>query len=127
MSSIYLGNEIFNSFFGELAKSNYYKNYDNLFSNNCNLEKEEERYVYNTVATGLSEEDLDISIDNNFLIIKTKSDEEKCKLASSINQRIKLQTSVDSENITANLSKGILTLYVPFKTRKETSTSVKFI
>lgn len=126
MSSIYLGNEILNSFFRDLTGSNCYRSYDNLFSNNCNLVKEEERYVYSTVATGLSEEDLDISIENNFLVVKSNNDN-KINLFSNINQRIKLQTSVDSENVTANLDKGILTLYVPFKERKETSTSVKFI
>ena len=126
MSSIYLGNEILNSFFKDLTGSNYYRSYDNLFSNNCNLKKEEERYVYSTVATGLNEEDLDISIDNNFLVVKSNSDSNN-NLFSNINQRIKLQTSVDSENITANLDRGILTLYVPFKSRNETSTSVKFI
>ena len=126
MSSIYLGNELLNSFFRDITGSNYYRNYDNLFSNNCNLEKEEERYVYSTVATGLSEEDLDISIDNNFLIVKSNNDN-KSNLISNINQKIKLQTSVDSENITASLERGILTLYVPFKARKEASTSVKFI
>ena len=126
MSSIYLGNEILNSFFRDLTGSNYHRNYDNLFSNNCNLEKEEERYVYSTVATGLNKEDLDISIDNNFLVVKSNN-EKKSNLTSSINQKIKLQTSVDSENITANLDRGILTLYVPFKASKETSTSVKFI
>lgn len=126
MSSIYLGNEILNSFFRDLTGSNCYRNYDALFTSNCNLEKEEDRYVYSTVATGLSEEDLDISIDNNFLIVKSKSDQKR-NLVTNINQKIKLQSPVDSENVTANLDKGILTLYIPFKERKEYSTSVKFV
>jgi HSP20 family molecular chaperone IbpA len=126
MSSIYLGNEILNSFFRDLTESNCYRNYDQLFSNNCNLVKEEERYVYSTIATGLSEEDLEINVDNNFLVVKSKG-ERKSNLVTCINQKVKLQTSVDHENITANLDKGILTLYVHFKAQKEDSTSVKFI
>ena len=96
------------------------------YSSNSNLEKLKDKYVFKTVATGLDTDDLTIDIQDNSLLITSKTNE-KDNFTFDLNQKIKLKEKVDTSNITAKLEKGILEISVPFDTSGKTKCNVTFI
>jgi HSP20 family molecular chaperone IbpA len=91
-------------------------------SRNTGLVKEKDHYVYKTIATGLSKEDINISIENNTLYVKAQGNYKEMK--EDLNHSIKLKQSVNEDLITASLDKGILQIKIPFSIK---NTSAKKI
>jgi HSP20 family molecular chaperone IbpA len=89
---------------------------------NTGLIKEKDHYIYKTIATGLSKEDINISIENNTLSIKAQGNYKEMK--ENLNHSIKLKQHVNEELIIASLEKGILQIKMPFSIK---NTSVKNI
>lgn len=91
----------------------YYPTNKLIYSNSADLSRDEEAYTFKSIATGLKEEDLDIFMDNQDLVVKTKDVEEEM-FRSKINHKIRLKEKVDKENVIAKLDMGILEITIPF-------------
>ena len=97
------------------------------FSNSANLDKLEEKYVYKTVATGLSQEDIQIDLEDNVLLVKSKLDESEDSFVTDLNHKIKLKQKVDVNNITAKLDKGVLEINLPYDNSSKENCNITFI
>lgn len=92
-------------------------------STSFDLVKEKEHVVFQTIATGLSEKDIVMSIENKKLYVKGKPSE-KTKLNSLFEFKIDVG-DVQASDTTAELSQGILTIRMPIKEDKK-SVSINF-
>lgn len=112
------------------SKTNITKDFV-ISSTDSNLSKSDSGYQYRTVATGLTQEDLEIYIEDSSLVILTKKKDEENQFPDpfkiNIDHRIKLKDKVDKDNIVAHLSNGILEITIPFNNTKESKSTVKFI
>ena len=111
-------------------KTNISKNF-NTSSSNSNLSKNDNGYQYKTIATGLTQEDLEIYIEDSSLVILTKKADKENEFPDpfkiSIDHKIKLKDKVDKDNIVAHLSNGVLEITIPFDNTEEVKHTVKFI
>ena len=111
-------------------KTNISKNF-NTSSSNSNLSKNDNGYQYKTIATGLTQEDLEIYIEDSSLVILTKKADEENEFPDpfkiKIDHKIKLKDKVDKDNIVAHLSNGVLEITIPFDNTEEIKRTVKFI
>jgi len=87
------------------------------------LTKEKDQVVFKTLASGLSESDITMSIDNKKLLVKGNS-ETKEQFISNFSFKIPVG-DVQAKNTKAELSKGILTIKMPLKEDKK-SFDIKF-
>tara|TARA_Y100001970_G_C13571158_1_gene526285 strand:- start:44 stop:442 length:399 start_codon:yes stop_codon:yes gene_type:complete len=108
-------NKLFSSniFNNEVEK--YFSSYTaNSFSSK--IENHKDYILLSTKALGLSKEEIDIDITNDFLTIKSNdSKKDMSSLTSKINEKFKISNVVDKKNLTAKLEKGILEVKLPFK------------
>jgi len=85
-------------------------------------------FVVQAPVAGIKPEDLDISVQNDFLIIKGKREKieevqekdyfyQECYWGS-FSRKVSLQEDLDSSKIKASLKKGILTVKIPKITKK---------
>ena len=100
-------------------------------SNRTSLSRLGDCYKYKTIATGLTQEDLVIYIEERTLIIHTKVDKNNVLLNDpfkvEVNHKVKLKDKVDKDNITAILCNGILEVVIPFDNSEEWKHEVKFV
>ena len=112
------------------SKTNISKDFS-ISSRNSNLSKTDSGYQYKTIATGLTQEDLEIYIEDSSLVIITKNTDEENAFPDpfkiSIDHKIKLKDKVDKDNIVAHLSNGVLEITIPFDNTEEVKRTVKFI
>lgn len=92
-------------------------------STSYDLVKEKDHVVFQTIATGLNENDIVMSIENKKLHVKGKP-AEKTKLNSYFEFKIDVG-DVQANNTTAELSQGILTIRMPLKEEKK-SVNISF-
>ena len=86
-----------------------------------NLSETEDSFVIELRATGLSKEDIDISIEDDVLIVKSKTDSVNKSnkwlrhefRPDKINKRIEIPYGCDLSNIKAKVELGILTITIP--------------
>ena len=103
-----LYNSLLNDFDGSktsLNKSSY------------SLVKEKDAVVFQTLATGLNESDISMSIENKKLHVSAKP-EEKGHFISSFDFKLPVG-DVQAKNTSAELSQGILTIRMPIKEDKK--------
>ena len=87
---------------------------------NYKLYEEDNNIVFKCLATGLSEQDLDIKFKDRTLQITTqKEDSADSDFNVSINRKFSLHKDIDVNNSYANLDKGILTVTMPLKENGE--------
>ena len=112
------------------SKTNISKDF-RISSSNSNLSKSDSGYQYKTIATGLTQEDLEVYIEDSSLIILTKKTDEENAFPDpfkiSIDHKIKLKDKVDKDNIVAHLSNGVLEITIPFDNTEDVKRTVKFI
>ena len=112
------------------SKTNISKDFS-ISSKNSNLSRTDSGYIYKTIATGLTQEDLEIYIEDSSLIILTKKSDEENEFPDpfkiNIDHKIKLKDKVDKDNIVAHLSNGVLEITIPFDNTEEVKRTVKFI
>ena len=87
------------------------------------LVKEKDVVIFQTVATGLNEKDIEMCIENKKLYVNGKP-EEKGPLTSSFKFKLPVG-DVQAKNTSAELSQGILTIRMPVKEDKK-SVSINF-
>ena len=87
---------------------------------NYKLYEEDNNIIFKCLATGLSEQDLDIKFKDRTLQITTqKEDSADSDFNVSINRKFSLHKDIDVNNSYANLDKGILTVTMPLKENGE--------
>lgn len=87
---------------------------------NYKLYEEDNNIIFKCLATGLSEQDLDIKFKDRTLQITTqKEDSADSDFNVSINRQFSLHKDIDANNSYANLDKGILTVTMPLKENGE--------
>ena len=87
------------------------------------LVKEKDNVVFQTLATGLNESDISMSIENKKLYVKGKSNSEG-QFVSSFDFKLPVG-DVQAKNTSAELSQEILTIRMPVKEDKK-SVSINF-
>lgn len=80
--------------------------------NSYDFSKTDTDYKYTIVATGIQKNDLNIEVVDGCLVLKAKPSV-KTRFSKDLNHLIYLFEDVDAENITANLSDGLLTVTLP--------------
>lgn len=93
------------------------------FAPRMELQELEDKIVLSAELPGLSEKDVEVSLDKDYLTIKGEKREEKETKAAgrSFSERrygafersVRLPTSVDKEKVSAKFDRGILTVEVP--------------
>ncbi|MAT98861.1 MAG: heat-shock protein Hsp20 [Anaerolineaceae bacterium] len=83
----------------------------------------DEHFVVKAAVPGMNPDDLDITISDNVLTIKGETQDEEVQENEKVHLRerrfgsfmrsISLPTPVESDNVTATVEKGILTLQIP--------------
>lgn len=111
---------LYNNLLGEF---DYYGNKSSLNKASYSLVKEKDTVIFKTIATGLTESDISMSIENKKLIVKSESSS-KDQFISKFDFKIPVG-DVQIKNTKANLSKGILTINMPLKEDKK-SFEIKF-
>ena len=107
-------NSILDDIFYPVQEKKYYT------YSSTGLKKESDRYIYKTPAIGLDKKDIDIQVKNNTLLINSKvSKENLCEISNNINHSIKLKEKINTNNVIANLEKGILKITLPFLIAEE--------
>ena len=81
------------------------------------LVKEKDAVIFQTVATGLQEKDIKMSIENKKLYVSGKS-ESQGQFVSSFSFKLPVG-DVQAKNTTAELTQGILTIRMPIKEDKK--------
>jgi len=112
---------LYNGLISELenngVKSSLKKTYGH---SSYSLVKEKDEFVFQTLATGLCEKDIAMSIENKKLYVSAKPNE-KGQFTSSFEFKLPVG-DVQENNTTAVLQQGILTIRMPLK---ENTQSVK--
>jgi HSP20 family protein len=121
----------FNSLFDELFDNNVSKavGSDTTFNTPAvNIVETEKGYTIDLAAPGYSEADLNVRLEDNLLTIESERKESTEKTEGKVNRSefhygsfkrsFKMPREVDSENIVAKYTNGILSVNVP-KTEKE--------
>ena len=103
-------NSLLNDFDCVGSKSTFNKN-------SYSLTKKEDTVVFQTLATGLKESDISMSIENKRLHVKGKPEVQN-QFASSFNFKLPVG-DIQAKNTTAELSQGILTIRMPIKEDKK--------
>ena len=109
----------FNAFFNEIAKANTFVNQNPA----VNVAEEDIAYRLEVAVPGLRKEDIDLKIEDETLIISA-SKEEKTEESkenytrrefnfNNFERRFELNESIDIENIKADFSEGILSIFLP--------------
>ena len=109
----------FNAFFNEIAKANTFVNQNPA----VNVAEEDLAYRLEVAVPGLRKEDIDLKIEDETLIISA-SKEEKTEESkenytrrefnfNNFERRFELNESIDIENIKADFSEGILSIFLP--------------
>ena len=115
-----------NSF--DLLYNNFFDDFDCMGKSSANktsysLVKEKDNVVFQTLATGLNESDISMSIENKKLYVKGNP-EKKGQFVSSFDFKLPVG-DVQAKNTNAELSQGILTIRMPVKEDKK-SVSINF-
>ncbi|WP_319559655.1 Hsp20/alpha crystallin family protein [Marispirochaeta sp.] len=104
---------LFNNFFEDLPQ-------DGLYSPRVDVREEEDRYLLEAEIPGLSENDVEVKVDDNLLTISSGKEEKKEQ--DEVNYLVRerkslvfsrsfvLPKDVDNEKISGSFSNGILTL-----------------
>ncbi len=79
------------------------------------IESKDDHVLFVTQAIGLEKNQIDIDITNNFLTIKSNLSKTSHKLTSSINEKLKINDTIDKKNLSAKLDQGILEVKLPYK------------
>ena len=109
----------FNAFFNEIAKANTFVNQNPA----VNVAEEDLAYRLEVAVPGLRKEDIDLKIEDETLIISAskeeKTEESKVNYTrrefnfNNFERRFELNESIDIENIKADFSEGILSIFLP--------------
>jgi len=97
-----------------------------------NLSETEDSFVIELRATGLNKEDIDISVEDDVLIVKSKTDTTNKNnkwlrhefRPDKINKRIEIPYGCDLGNIKAKVELGVLTITIPKDYEKTNKKSI---
>lgn len=80
--------------------------------NSYDISKTDTEYKYTFVATGIQKNDLSVEVVEDCLVLKAMPSTQT-RFSKKIDHLIYLHKDVDTENIKANLSDGLLTVILP--------------
>ena len=84
-----------------------------------NISENDEAYIINFRAVGLSKEDIEIGIEGNILSVSTKTSKNEIKWTQQefwndkINKKVEFPNDVDVDGVSAEVEKGILKIRLP--------------
>ena len=119
---------LFNSLVKDLTTMPYsVYTYDNTKSYNSHskLFEQDNNIIFKCLATGINQDNIDISFDRKSLCIKSNNNDSDKDFSSVINEKINLTKSIDVTNSFANLDRGILTVTMPID-KKDTKQKITF-
>ena len=119
---------LFNSLVKDLTTMPYsVYTYDNAknYNSQSKLFEQDNNIVFKCLATGITQDNIDISFDRKSLCIKSDLSGTDKDFASVINEKINLTKSIDITNSFAKLDKGILTVTMPVD-KKDTKQKILF-
>jgi len=118
INTIFL-DDIFKEVFTSYNESRLFEsNYSNKKSKaNYTLNKTDDSLSFMIEAMGLFKEDIEMTINENYLIVKSVNN--KNKLASVIDSKVHIGNNTIKEKITASLDNGILSIIIPIKQKNE--------
>lgn len=87
--------------------------------------EEDNNIVFQCLAAGVSQENIDITFDKKRLCVKSLDDKDNKFFKSNINESIILNKSIDVDNSFAKLKEGILTVTMPID-KKDTKHKISF-
>ena len=123
---------MFNTVFGELP-IRYYNNKDynntiealitdtlkltgsNHYTHSYTLKEEENNLIFDCLAPSINKEQIDISIKNRQLTIKTLDEVKNLPYFTPLNFTIKLKKDINPDNSFARLQNGVLKIIMPVK------------
>jgi HSP20 family molecular chaperone IbpA len=84
------------------------------------LVKKENKYVFTSLAAGLKQEDIKMSVSNKYLIISSTPDSSKENyFKTSLNHKVFIGEIINKEKIKASLEMGILKIILPLSEDKK--------
>lgn len=100
------------------------------------IKENETAYTAEMNVPGFKKEDIDISLDNGIMTIKSKKEESseqkedgkyivKERSVSNLSRSLRIPENVDVSKIEANMEDGILKITLPKAEKKDTSTKVQ--
>ena len=98
--------------------------YSNIFTTDSNVRHSDDYIVYEednnvilkVLAPELLKQDIDIDVNDKFVLIKTNKEDLSNKTFQRIlNHKFKLIKPVKKDNVTASLTNGVLTLQMPIQ------------
>ena len=98
--------------------------YSNVFTTDSNIRHSDEYIVYEEdnnvvlkiLAPELSKQDIDIDVNDKFVLIKTNKEDLSDKTFQRIlNHKFRLVKPVNKDSVTASLTNGVLTLQMPIQ------------
>jgi len=98
--------------------------YSNVFTTDSNVRHSDEYIVYEeegnvilkVLAPEISKQDLDIEVNDKFVLIKTNKEDLSSKTFQRIlNHKFRLVKPVDKDNVSARLTDGVLILEMPIQ------------
>ena len=89
------------------------------------LFEEDNNIIFNCLAAGISQDDIDITFDKKKLLVKSLKSEDSKFFKSKINESITLNRSIDINNSFAKLKEGILTVTMPID-KNDTKHKISF-
>ena len=120
---------LFNTIINDLTQIPYerYTFYplDSYYDKSYKIFEKEDEIIFKCLAPGINKDNLDISFDNDFLVIKSLYEIEKDDFKIKLDKRIYLDKTIDSSKSFANLEQGILTIIMPLN-KKNTKQKISF-
>lgn len=94
------------------------------FNKSCSskqfIKKEKDRVVFRVPAIGLKKDEIKMSFDNKHLLVTGKPAKINDPLTKTIDHKVFIGDTIDSNNINASLEAGILTIEMLLKEKKDT-------
>lgn len=108
---------LFNTIINDLTQIPYerYTFYplDSYYDKSYKIFEEEDKIIFKCLAPGIDKDNLDISFDKDFLVIKSLYKIEKDDFKIKLDKKIYLDKTVDASKSFASLEQGILTITMP--------------
>lgn len=120
-------NRAFDSFFNDFSSPSLFAGFDSnpMLSPSMDITENGKRFNIKAEMPGMDSENVEVSVNDNYLTIKGKKDEESVdqddnyvrreRHFGSYQRSIALPDSVDADNIKAEFKKGVLTVEIPKK------------
>ena len=122
----------FNDDYFGVGKSRGKQSLSHNFKTKCNIYKQDNNFVFDLFLPGFSRDNFDINIDNNILTVKGLSEVKEHKYihqeyvqTRKFDRSFSLPKNVDIDNVDADYTSGVLSIFVPtYENKKPTAKKI---